>query len=323
MTIAHLRSLVAHDFEAVTALILEKIQSEIALADNLAKHLILSGGKRLRPLLVLLSAYACGYQGKEHIILAAMIEFLHAATLLHDDVVDESTLRHGLETANEIWGAKASILVGDYLYTQSIQLLVSIENWPITHLLGNTSHQLTCGEVKQLANRNNYDLTLEDYFDIIRAKTAILFATSSAIGALLVPKIGTHVENKLYAYGLHLGTAFQLIDDALDYCADSQTIGKNIGDDLADGKITLPLLHALKKGNAEQQRLIKHCLGTRDRSKLKDIIAIIEETQGLVYTRSLAEIEIEKALSALSVLPETVYKKALVDLAHYALSRSH
>lgn len=322
MTIERLRSLVHDDFEAVNALILAKITSQIPLIEALAQHLILNGGKRLRPLLVLIASKACGYQGLDHINLAAVIEFFHAATLLHDDVVDESTLRRGKETANEIWGSKASILVGDYLYTQSIQLLVQTKNWSIIQLLSSTSHELTTGEVKQLANRQNHHLSLEDYFDIIKAKTALLFAASASIGALLVSE-NESIENGLYDYGLHLGIAFQLIDDVLDYSADAKTIGKNIGDDLADGKMTLPLLHALKNGSQSQQTLIKNSLGHKDLSQLKNIQQIIEATNSLSYTRQLAEEEANKAIEAIQFLPESPYKTALIELALYAVQRSY
>lgn len=322
ITIDHLRSLVADDFEAVNALIIQKIQSHIGLIDDLAQHIVQSGGKRLRPLLVLLASHACGYTGQDHLNLAAMIEFFHTATLLHDDVVDESTLRRGHETANEIWGSKASILVGDYLFTQSVQLMVSIENWPIIKLLASTSHQITWGEVKQLTNRHNHDLSLEDYFDIIRAKTALLFAASSGIGPLLT-KGGEALEKGLYTYGLHLGTAFQLVDDALDYCADVKTIGKNIGDDLADGKMTLPLLHALQQGSPKQQAIIKSALGNRELSQLEDIVQIIDETKGIQYTNELAKREISKAISSITILPDTPYKTGLIQLAEYAISRSY
>jgi octaprenyl-diphosphate synthase len=242
MEIHHLRALVSEDFEAVTALIHKKIQSEISLIDNLANHIIQSGGKRLRPLIVLLASHACNYTGQNHIRLAAMIEFFHTATLLHDDVIDESTLRRGRETANEIWGSKASILVGDYLFTQYMQLMIDVGDLNIMQLLTDISLQIGCGEIQQLSNRHNTALTVDEYLNVIRAKTSLLFAVSSSLGAL-VSKANDSIYQALYDYGLHLGNAFQLIDDAFDYCSDAQTIGKNIGDDLADGKATLPLIH--------------------------------------------------------------------------------
>ena len=322
MTVDHLRALVSEDFDAVNALIVNKIQSQVGLIDDLAHHIVQSGGKRLRPLLVLLASHACNYKGQDHIILAAMIEFFHTATLLHDDVVDESTLRRGRETANEIWGSKASILVGDYLFTQSVQLMVSVNHPQILRLLADTSHQISCGEVKQLVNRHNSSLSIDDYFDVIRAKTALLFAASAAIGALL-SGAGEQAEKSLYAYGLHLGNAFQLIDDALDYCSDAKTIGKNIGDDLADGKATLPLLHALQNGTTVQQQLIRESLQAGSLQNLTEILTAIEATKAIEFTRNYAAQEVDHALSSLAFLPDTAYKNALVELAQYALQRTH
>ncbi|MCA0403765.1 MAG: polyprenyl synthetase family protein [Proteobacteria bacterium] len=322
MTIERIKTLVKDDFDAVNALVIDKIQSQVGLIDDLSHHIVQSGGKRLRPLLVLLASHACGYQGKDHITLAAMIEFFHTATLLHDDVVDESTLRRGRETANEIWGSKASILVGDYLFTQSVQLMVNVNHNKILHLLADTSHEISCGEVKQLVNRHNTSLTEKEYFEVIRAKTALLFAAGAAIGAIL-SDLGEAMEKSLYAYGLHLGNAFQLIDDALDYCSDAETIGKNIGDDLADGKLTLPLIHILQTGTEIQQKLIKDSLKAGNLDNLQAILKAIEETKAIEYTKNFAREEVDKALTALIQLPESVYKKALEELALFALERTH
>ncbi|MFC3909582.1 polyprenyl synthetase family protein [Legionella dresdenensis] len=321
MTVNRLKELVSDDFAAVNQLIIDKIQSQIGLIDDLSHHIVQSGGKRLRPLLVLLSSRACNYKGDAHIALAAMVEFFHTATLLHDDVVDESTLRRGRETANEIWGSKASILVGDYLFTQSVQLMVSVNNLPIIRLLADTSHQISCGEVKQLVNRHNTSLSIDDYLDVIHAKTAILFAASASIGALL-SEVGEKVEQGLYQYGMHLGNAFQLIDDALDYCGDASAIGKNIGDDLADGKATMPLLHALKHGTPAQQELIKKNLVAGSLDNLPDILKAIEQTKAIEYTQQLANSEVDQAISCLQVLPESPYKQALIQLAEFAVSRT-
>lgn len=322
MTVNRLRALVNDDFNAVNDLIIDKIQSQIGLIDDLSTHIVQSGGKRLRPLLVLLASHACGYQGREHITLAAMIEFFHTATLLHDDVVDESTLRRGRETANAIWGSKASILVGDYLFTQSVQLMVNVNSWPVIRLLADTSHKISCGEVKQLVNRHNAALSIDDYLDVIRGKTALLFAAAAAIGALL-SNSGESIEKSLYAYGLHLGNAFQLIDDALDYCSDANTIGKNIGDDLADGKATMPLIHALKHGTPEQKQLIEDSLREGSLQNLDGILAAIKATKAIEYTQQYAAQEIDQALSALHILPNSIYKEALTDLALFAIQRQH
>lgn len=322
MTIHRLKELVKDDFEAINALITDRIQSEMGLIDEMVQHIIQSGGKRLRPLLVLLTSHACGYQGTDHITLAAMIEFFHTATLLHDDVIDESSLRRGRETANEIWGSKASILVGDCLYTQSVELTVKVNHSKILNLMAETALKLTCGEVKQLSHCHNTNLTMDEYFDIIRAKTALLFAASATIGGLL-SNVDEKIEQSLYAYGLHLGNAFQLIDDAMDYCADSNIMGKNIGDDLAEGKVTLPLIHALKHSTPAQQQLIKKNLAKGGLEHLDEILSIIKETKAIEFTHQHATVEIDHALSALQIIPDSVYKEALIELAQFALQRKH
>lgn len=322
MTIDRLRALVSEDFDAVNHLIIDKIQSDVGLIQDLSQHIIESGGKRLRPLLVLLASRACNYQGQDHIALATMLEFFHTATLLHDDVVDESTLRRGQQTANSIWGSKASVLVGDYLFTQSVQLMVGVGNSAILDLIANTSHQISCGEVKQLANRHNPALCFEDYFDVIRSKTALLFATAACIGPIL-SNSSVLIKDSLYAYGLHLGNAFQLVDDALDYCSDAKTIGKNIGDDLADGKATLPLIHALQYGTAIQKEQIKESLMKGSLEHLSDILLAIEQTNAIEYTKKIAAQEVDSALTSLMALPSSEYKSALIDLAHFAIKRSY
>lgn len=322
MTIQRVRALVNEEFEAVNQLILSKIQAQTGLIDELANHIVQSGGKRLRPLIVLLSSRACGYQGAHHISLAAMVEFFHTATLLHDDVIDESTLRRGRETANEIWGSKASILVGDYLFTQYMQLMIDVGDLKIMQMLTDMANQIGCGELKQLSNRHNHALTLSDYFDVIESKTSLLFAASASLGAFIT-KANETIEKSLYHYGLHLGNAFQLIDDSLDYCSDSKTLGKNVGDDLADGKATLPLIHALQHGTEAQQLKIKDSLARGTLEFLPEIMIAITETKAIEYTRSVAEIEVSKAIAALDALPDSVYKDALADIARYAIQRNH
>jgi octaprenyl-diphosphate synthase len=322
MAIPHFRTLVSDDFDAVNTLIVHKIESQGGLIDNLANHIMQSGGKRLRPLIVLLASHACGYSGSDHIALAAMIEFFHTATLLHDDVIDESSLRRGRETANKIWGSKASILVGDYLFTQYMQLMVDIGNLKIMRLLTDIADQIGCGELKQLSNRHNYALTVVDYFDVIRSKTSLLFAASASLGGLISHSEDT-ISTSLYDYGLHLGNAFQLIDDALDYCSDAKTLGKNIGDDLADGKATLPLLHVLQHGTPVQQTLVKTSLMHGSLEHLSEIMEALAQTHAIEFTRSVAENEVERALAALNTLPASVYKEALAELARYAVKRDH
>lgn len=322
MPIHHVRSLVQGDFEAMNQLILSMVQEQIGLIDDLAGHVLESGGKRLRPLVVLLSSLACAYQGNQHITLAAMIELFHTATLLHDDVVDESTLRRGRKTANTIWGSKASILVGDYLFTIYLKLMLQVGHMGIMQLMANITHEVTCGEIKQLANRHQAQLNVDDYFDVIRSKTSLLFAASAAIGALISDADKT-IETGLYAYGLHLGNAFQLIDDVLDLCSDAETLGKNIGDDIADGKATLPLLYALQLGSPNQQALIRDSLKTGTLEHLPQILEIIAETHAIAYTQQIATKETELALSALSVLPESIYKEGLKEIARFATERKY
>jgi octaprenyl-diphosphate synthase len=319
--IENLRALVREDLSAVQALIVENIQSDISLLEKLATHIIQSGGKQLRPLLLLLSSHATGYQGTDHITLAAMIEFFHTATLLHDDVVDESALRRGRKTANSIWGNKASILVGDYLFIQYMQLMVQVGDLNIMRVLTDMTHQIGCGEIKQLSNRHNPSLSVDDYYEIIHAKTSLLFAAASRLGAL-VGQADEATELALHAYGLHLGNAFQLIDDALDYCSDAETLGKNIGDDLADGKATMPLIYALEHGTATQQATIRDALTKGSLEALPDILEVIEATHAIDYTKNLAQKEVTQAIDALAILPDSAYKKALIDLAEYAIARN-
>lgn len=322
MDIYPLRALVNEDFEAVNQLIIDKTTSSIQLLDELTNHIFQSGGKRLRPLLVLLASHACDYQGHKHILLAAMIEFFHTATLLHDDVVDDSHLRRGKKTAHTIWGSKASILVGDYLFTQYMQLMIKVGDLKIMQLLTDMSDKMGCGELKQLSNRHTITITLEEYFEVISAKTSMLFAAAASIGALVSDAPET-IQQGLYTYGLHLGNAFQVIDDSLDYCSDKDTLGKNIGDDLADGKTTLPLMHVLTHGTPTQQALVKKSIEEGSLSHLHEICEAISETNAIDYTRTVAATESDLAITALHVLPDSPYKTALADLAKYAIYRSH
>ena len=320
MEIDHLRKLVNEDLEAVDALILETIQSSVHVINNIGNHVIQSGGKRLRPLLVLLASRACLYEGREQIKLAAMIELFHTATLLHDDVVDESSFRRGRETANQIWGNKASVLVGDYLFTKYLQLMVDVGDIDIIQLLISTAPQMGSGELQELSNCKNMELTIEEYFEVIRAKTSLLFAASATLGAL-ISKAGEARQKNLYAYGLHLGNAFQLIDDALDYCSETKILGKSKGDDLSQGKVTLPLLHAIKHGTKEQKLKIKESLEQGTVHYLPEILEAMAETKAIEFTRNLAISEADLAISELETLPDSIYKEALVDLSQYAVHR--
>jgi octaprenyl-diphosphate synthase len=320
MIVASIQDLVKTDFAAVDLLISEKIQSQIGLIENLSQHIIKSGGKRLRPLLVLLSCRACDYQGRDHIPLAAMIEFFHTATLLHDDVIDESTQRRGKITANNIWGSKASILVGDYLFTQSVQLMVGISNWEITDLIANAAHDITCGEVKQLMNKHNTSVTLEDYLEIIRAKTAILFATATGIAPVLTNK-SAELKKAFHSYGLYLGNAFQIIDDLLDYQANTEIFDKNIGDDFIDGKITLPIIMALANCNLAEKSIILNAIKKPTKELLPKIQEILHNTNAFTATKNYAIQEMVKAKNALNIVPKNVYTDAMLKLAEFSIER--
>ncbi|MCX7114822.1 MAG: polyprenyl synthetase family protein [Gammaproteobacteria bacterium] len=320
MTINRLKTLVQNDLDAINNRLLQIVEMESGLANELSQHIMSAGGKRMRPLIVLLSSQACGYQGSLHIPVATLIECFHVATLLHDDVVDESTLRRGKETANSIWGSKASILVGDLLLTIVLDQLLQLGHAKVQQVLSKTVHDITQGELKQLANRHNINLSYEDYLDIIRSKTALLFALSASIGPIL--QGSEALEDAFYQYGLHLGNAFQLIDDTLDYCSDAQTMGKNSGDDLADGKLTLPVLHVLHHGNDLQKKLIMDSFESGSHSHFVEILSAIEATGAIEYTRAAANREKNLAIQALDPVPDSQYKTALIDLATFALERN-
>ncbi len=322
MNIESITTLVHTDLLAVNDLILSTIQTPGGLIDQLASHLMQSGGKRLRPLIVLLSAHACAYSGRDHIKLAAMMELFHTATLLHDDVVDESILRRGKETAHEIWGSKASILVGDYLLTQYMRYMHEVGCQPIIESLTDIAVQITQGEIAQLMNRHNAALSLEAYFDVIRSKTSLLFAGSAHIGALIA-SVDEYSAQCLYTYGLHLGNAFQLIDDVMDYDSHASIIGKNTGDDLADGKVTLPLMYALQHGTPAQKAIIQETLQQGRRENFPQILSVIHDTKAIEYTQDMAHREVQNAIEQLQGIPDSDYKQALINVAFYALLRTH
>lgn len=322
MTIESLNQLVQSDIDAVDAHMKQELGVELPFINDLGSHLIHSGGKRLRPLTLVLSAKACGYEGDKHIPLASAMEFFHSATLLHDDVIDESTLRRGLPTANHLWGAKPSILVGDFLFTRSFQLLLQAQNIPIIQVLADTSNQITKGEVLQHTHCRNENITQDEYFEIITHKTAVLFSAAAQLGALLGEQDDSVVE-ALKSYGLHLGIAFQLLDDMLDYAADAETLGKNIGDDLAEGKPTLPLIHILQSGNEAQKQLVKEALKEGNRDHLAGILDAIEDTKALDFCKRCAQEQIDQALTNLQSLEPSPYRLALESLARYSLERAH
>ncbi|MEE9343594.1 MAG: octaprenyl diphosphate synthase [Gammaproteobacteria bacterium] len=317
-----IRSLVADDNLAVDQIIFKRLTSDVALINELGRYIVNSGGKRLRPLLHLLSAHACGYSGTQHHDLAAVIEFIHTATLLHDDVVDASDLRRGNQTSNAIWGNEAAVLVGDFLYSRSFEMMVGVGNLRVMELLSKTTNTIAEGEVLQLLNCHNPETTKASYTHVIQYKTAKLFEASSQLGAILAGQT-VEVERAMAAYGMHLGTAFQLIDDALDYSASSNELGKNIGDDLAEGKPTLPLIHAMQKGTAEQAAAIRNAIEQGGLEHIDIVMEAIESTNAIAYTTQAAQVEVDLAIKSLAPVPATVYRDALFHLAEFSVSRSY
>ncbi len=322
MEIQEVYQLIDDDREAVDALIQRQLHSNIVLINQIGHYIINSGGKRLRPMLHLLVARACGYQGDQHLTLAAVVEFIHTATLLHDDVVDASELRRGQQSANAVWGNEASVLVGDFLYSRAFQMMVNIGQMRVMEILADATNTIAEGEVLQLLNCHDADTTEERYLDVIRYKTAKLFEAAAQLGAVLANR-SPEEEAAMVRYGIHLGTAFQLIDDVLDYSADSAEIGKNIGDDLAEGKPTLPLIYAMRTGTAEQAAAVREAIENGGRERIKEIMTAIESTGAIAYTSRSAEVEAQKALEALAILPDSPYKEALAVLAKFAVERSY
>ncbi|MDJ0779054.1 MAG: octaprenyl diphosphate synthase [Gammaproteobacteria bacterium] len=321
-TLDDLRDLTAGDMTRVNQVITDNLASDVVLINQLSQHIILSGGKRLRPMLVMLSARACGYHGEQDALLAAVIEFIHTATLLHDDVVDDSDMRRGKQTASTIWGNEAAVLVGDYLYSRAFQMMVRADSMAIMELLADTTNTIAQGEVMQLLNINDADTSEARYHDVIYAKTACLFEAAAQLGGLL----GGVDANRLKAlqhYGRHLGIAFQLIDDALDYAADVDALGKNVGDDLAEGKPTLPLIHALERGNEKQKTLIRNAIEQGSAADFDAINQAIVDTGALDYTLQQARDNADDAKQQLLQLPESDYRDALLFLADYAVERSY
>ena len=322
MDIQDVYNLVAADRQAVDELIKKRLYSEVVLINQIGHYIVNSGGKRLRPVLLLLTSRAFGYEGTDHLELAAVVEFIHTATLLHDDVVDASEMRRGKETANNVWGNEASVLVGDFLYSRAFQMMVGVHNMRVMEILSEATNTIAEGEVKQLLNVHNADLDEAGYLDVIRCKTAKLFESSAQLGAVLTGR-SEEEERAMAAYGMHLGIAFQLIDDALDYSASSEELGKNIGDDLAEGKPTLPLIHVINHGTPEQASLVREALEQGGRERIDEIKQAIESAGAIAYTSRSAQAEADKAIAALSVLPDSPYKEALATLANFAVQRSH
>ena len=322
MQIDDIKTLIAADLAALEATIIQQRQSPVSLAVDVTQHIMQSGGKRLRPVVLMLCARACGYEGEDHIKLAAVLEFVHTATLLHDDVVDDSTLRRGIPTANQQFGNLASVLVGDFLYSRAFQLMVQVENFAILSVLANATNTIAEGEILQLMNRHNPHITTSTYLQIIQHKTGKLFEVAAHLAGLLA-KLSTQECKQLQTYGMNLGTAFQLIDDMLDYEADATEMGKNLGDDLAQGSPTLPLIYALEHGNNEQAELIRQSIEQGGLGNLENIKVAIESTAALTYTANQAAQQGEKALQGLNFLPASPYKTALEHLVSFALSRRY
>jgi octaprenyl-diphosphate synthase len=322
MQLSEVKDLVRHDLASVDAVIRVRLKSSVDLVDQVAEHIISGGGKRLRPLIVLLSARACGYNGSSHIDAAAFIEFIHTATLLHDDVVDGSSKRRGRATANSVYGNQASVLVGDFVYSRAFQMMSAMGSQRVMEIMSEATNVIAEGEVLQLMNAGDPETTEQRYLDVIYRKTARLFESGAEVAAVLAGA-SPSLQRALAAYGKHLGTAYQLVDDVLDYRSDPAQRGKNIGDDLSEGKPTLPLIHALQTTRDTAARgLIREAIQSGGLAQLDPVLAAIESTGALEYTRRLAKDETDQALTALHALPETPYKKALAALARFAVERT-
>ena len=315
------QSLMADDMRQVDAVIQRRLASQVALIDQIATYIITAGGKRIRPMLVLLFSSALGFSGRERFELAATVEFVHTATLLHDDVVDESGLRRGRRTANALFGNAASVLVGDFVYSRAFQMMVSVNRMRVLEVLADATNVIAEGEVLQLMNMHDPDITVDDYLRVIRFKTAKLFEASARLGAVLAEASGD-VEEASAAYGRSLGTAFQLVDDLLDYEGATEQLGKNVGDDLREGKPTLPLLIAMERGTPAERAMLRHAIEHGEVARLAEIVAIVRSTGALAATREAARAEADKARRSLDRLPDTPYRDALLDLSVRSVERS-
>ncbi len=304
----------------VDRVIRARLHSEVVLVSQVAEYIIAAGGKRLRPAMVVLCAKALGYQGGHHHEMAAVVEFIHTATLLHDDVVDESALRRGRATANAEFGNAASVLVGDFLYSRAFQMMVSVHDMHVMEVLSDATNVIAEGEVLQLMNCHDPDIEIDAYLQVIRYKTAKLFEASGRLGAI-VSGADAEVEAALGRYGMHLGTAFQLIDDVLDYSGNAEQTGKNVGDDLAEGKPTLPLLHVMRTGSPEQAACVRDAISNGSVEQFDAIMTAVQATGALDYTRDCARREAELAIAELTCLPDGIYKKALLELPAFAVER--
>jgi len=319
-------ALVSDDMISVNQTIASNLDSDVALINQLGAYIVQAGGKRLRPVALLLAAKATNPEHvettSEQTLLASIVEFIHTATLLHDDVVDESEMRRGRETANEVFGNAASVLVGDYLYSRAFQMMVEVGSMRVMEILSRTTNQIAEGEVMQLINCGSADTSESQYMETIQSKTAILFEAATQLGAVIT-KQARPVEEAMAAYGLHLGTAFQLVDDILDYTADAQAMGKNVGDDLAEGKPTLPLINAIERSDGADKALLENAIINASRENLDAVLAVIEKTGSLAYTARAAREQAKLAQQALDVLPDSQYKQALSLLAEFSVERAY
>ena len=320
MKIEQIKSLIVEDMTCVDALIQTRLASDVVLVNQLSHYIVNSGGKRLRPQLSLLASRACGYEGDLHYTLAAIIEFIHTATLLHDDVVDESQMRRGRETANALFGNAASVLVGDFLYSRAFEMMVDLDSMKIMQILAETTNVIAEGEVMQLMNCHDPETTEQRYLDVIHAKTAKLFEAATRLGAVLCKRPESE-EQAMAAYGMHLGTAFQLIDDVLDYSSSSSEMGKNVGDDLAEGKPTLPLIYVMRNGTQAQSEMVRKAIEKGGLEYIDEVLAAINETGAIDYTEQTAKKEAELAIQQLVHLADSPYKEALTGLARFSVDR--
>lgn len=320
MELPSLYSLIADDMKAVDAVIRQRLHSDVVLVRQVAEYIVGGGGKRMRPALVLMSAKAMGYEGDKHQELAAVVEFIHTATLLHDDVVDESELRRGRGTANALFGNAASVLVGDFLYSRAFQMMVGVGSMRVQQVLADATNVIAEGEVLQLMNCHNADIDIDQYLQVIRFKTAKLFQAAARLGAILGGAT-PEVEEGLARYGMHLGTAFQLVDDVLDYSGDEAETGKNLGDDLAEGKPTLPLIHVLKHGTPEQAACVRKAIEGGGREMFPEVLAAVKASGALEAARSHAQAEAQIAVDSIAQLPVSIYKNALIELPAFSVVR--
>jgi octaprenyl-diphosphate synthase len=322
MDLNAIRRPVAEDRKAVDTLILRRLQSDVVLINQIGHYIVGSGGKRLRPLAVLLSARACGYTGDRHVDLAAIVEFIHTATLLHDDVVDGSERRRNRDTANVVFGNEASVLVGDFLYSRAFEMMVDVGSMRVMEIMAHATNRIAEGEVLQLLNTGDPDTDEARYMEVIVRKTATLFEAGTRIGAV-VSGAGAEVEDAVARYGLNLGIAFQLIDDALDYGSDNTELGKNVGDDLDEGKPTLPIIRAIHAGSPEQRDLLRHAIENGGRGQIDAVTRAIASTDAITYTTQLAQSYARRAKEALRALPPSAAADAMAAMAEFAVSRSH